>query len=485
MRESIEAHNKEIFECQVSNKCGGCSFAGKTYKETLGHKQFYIERLLRDFNVKVNSIIGDDEPFYYRNKVHAAFATLKGGKVISGTYEEGTHKIVNSDCCLLQNREATAIIATIRKLAQEFKMPIYNEDTHKGLLRRVLIRTADSRGEILVVLVMADSLFPGKKNFISKLRKAHPSITSVVINVNKRTDSMILGDKSETAFGSGFIIDELCGLKFKLSPESFYQINHDQCERLYAKAIEYAALDKNSKVLDAYCGIGTIGLIASKEAGIVNAVELNKIAVRDAIGNAKANGITNTHFVSADATEYILKEASRGEKYDVIFLDPPRSGTTPEFIEACKKLAPKRIVYVSCGPESLARDLKLFDKAGYKIQEATPVDMFPWTEHVETVVQLSKGSIPSQDVKVKFSMENISSAQYLDKPATYEQIKSYVKEHSGLNVSSLYIAQVKQKYGIIERDCYNRPKSENSRQPKCTVEKENAIVDALKYFKMI
>lgn len=385
-----EASNSEVFNCKVSGKCGGCAFAGRNYNETLGHKQFYIEKLLREFNVSVRPIVRDDNPFYYRNKVHAAFASLKGKRIISGTYEEGTHKIVNSDECLLQNREATAIIATIRRLAGEFKLSIYNEDTHKGLLRRVLIRTADKRGEILVVLVMADTMFPGKKNFIAKLRKEHPSITSVVININKRTDSMILGDKSENAFGSGFIIDELCGLKFKLSPESFYQINHDQCEKLYAKAMEYAALDKDCKVLDAYCGIGTIGLIASKKAGLVNAVELNKVAVRDAIGNAKANGITNTHFVSADATEYILKEASRGEKYDVIFLDPPRSGTTPEFIDACKKLSPKRIVYVSCGPESLARDLKLFSKAGYKIVEATPVDMFPWTEHVETVCLLTK-----------------------------------------------------------------------------------------------
>lgn len=380
--------NINAFNCNVATKCGGCSFAGKNYSESIGFKQFYIEKLFREFNCKVNTIIPDDNPCYYRNKVHAAFATIKGGRIISGTYEEGTHKIVNSDECMLQNKEATAIIATIRKLLAEFKIPVYNEDTKRGLLRRVLIRTADKRGEILVVLVMADSVFPGKKNFISKLRKEHPSITSVVININKRTDSMILGDKSENAFGSGFIIDELCGLKFKISPESFYQINHDQCEKLYSKAIEYAALDKDSKVLDAYCGIGTIGLIASKEAGLVNAVELNKVAVRDAIGNAKANGITNTHFVSQDATEYILKEASRGEKYDVIFLDPPRSGTTPEFIDACKKLAPKRIVYVSCGPESLARDLKLFDKAGYKVVEATPVDMFPWTDHVEVVSSL-------------------------------------------------------------------------------------------------
>lgn len=378
-----------VLECKVSNKCGGCSYAGKRYEDTLLIKQKYIEDLLKEFKIKVNPIIGDTNPYYYRNKIHAAFAMDKG-KVISGTYEEGSHRIVNSDDCMLQNEKATAIIKTIRKLATEFKMPIYNENTRKGLLRRVLIRTADGRNEILVVLVLADRNFPGKKNFIAKLRKAHPEITSIVINVNTRTDSMILGDKSEAAYGSGFIIDTLCDLKFKISPESFYQINHNQTEKLYRKAIEYADLNKKSKVMDAYCGIGTIGLIASKEAGIVNAVELNKIAVRDAIGNAKANGITNTHFVSQDATEYIRKEAQRGEKYDVIFLDPPRSGTTPEFINACKELSPERIVYVSCGPETLTRDLKLFKKAGYNPVEATPVDMFPWTSHCESVVLMSK-----------------------------------------------------------------------------------------------
>ncbi len=289
---------------------------------------------------------------------------------------------------IIEDKRASAIIKDIRKLAVDFKLQIYDERNKTGILRRVLVRVAVSTGEILVVLVNGGTFFPGKKNFIAKLTKMHPEITTVVININKRTDSMILGDKSETVYGKGFITDELCGLKFRISAQSFYQINHDQTERLYTQGMTFAALGPKDKVLDAYCGIGTIGMVAAKIAGEVVGVELNKAAVSDAITNKRANGMKNISFVNADATRYIEEAAAAGEKFDVVFLDPPRSGTTIEFIRAVSKLKAKRVVYISCSPDTLARDLRLFSKNGYKVRSAVPVDMFPWTDSTEAVAWL-------------------------------------------------------------------------------------------------
>lgn len=336
----------------------------------------------------------------------------------------------------------------------------------------------------MVVLVTASPVFPSKNNFVKALRKVHPEITTIVQNINNRTDSMVLGSADRVLYGKGYIEDQLCGCTFRISPQSFYQVNPVQTEILYNKAIEYADLTGKETVIDAYCGTGTIGLIASKKAKSVIGVELNKDAVRDAISNAKCNSIKNERFFCADATEFMVDMAAEWEKADVIFLDPPRSGSTKECLDAVVKMAPKRVVYVSCNPETLARDLAYITKKGYKAKEAVPVDCFPWTGHVETVCLLSKlsGAKNSIDVKVDMDELDVTSAET---KATYEEIKVYVLEQTGLQVSNLYIAQVKRECGIIERENYNKPKSEESRQPQCPEEKKTAIVEALKHYHMI
>ena len=283
--------------------------------------------------------------------------------------------------------------------------------------------------------------------------------------------------------GKGFILDTLCGKTYAISPRSFYQINHTQTEVLYGLAVDAAHLTGKEVVLDAYCGIGTIGLTAADHAKQVVGVEVNREAVHDAIGNAKHNGVKNARFFAADATRWIGEAAAAGERADVIFMDPPREGSTPQFIDSVARMAPKRVVYVSCNPATLARDLELLTRKGYKVESSTPVDMFPHSEHIETVCALSKLNAKQHiEVEIKTDELDLTAAE---SKATYEEIREYVKEHTGLNVSDLYIAQVKRKCGIKERQNYNKPKAENPKQLKCPPEKEKAIREALKYFKMI
>ena len=376
--------------CPVAKSCGGCAYASLEYKEQMKKKEKFVKDLLSPL-CSVRPISGAKEPLYYRNKVHWAFGHV-GAKMLAGRYAEGSHKIIENDECLLEDKECAKILSDIRALAGKFKMQVYDERTRRGLLRRVLVRKGMATGEVMVVLVLSSPVLPGKKAFIKTLLEKHPSIKTVLININTRSDSMILGEKTINEFGRGFIWDDLLGVRFKISPESFYQINHDQTEKLYSLAIEAAALKAGEAILDAYCGIGTIGLcaVASAKNVRLTGVELNRAAVSDARENAKANGIEKARFFAADATKFMVEAASRNEKYDVVFLDPPRAGTTDEFIRACEKLSPKRIVYVSCDPTTLARDLKAFKKHGYLAEYATPVDMFPLTEHVETVVKLTR-----------------------------------------------------------------------------------------------
>ena len=334
------------------------------------------------------------------------------------------------------------------------------------------------------MLVLADAILPSKNNFVKALRKNHPDISTVVINVNDKRTSMVLGERNITVYGKGYIEDSLLGCTFRISPNSFYQVNPKQTEILYRKAIDCAGLTGKETVIDAYCGTGTIGLIASKSAKQVIGVELNKDAIRDAITNAKRNDIHNVRFYNQDAGEFMVEMAQKGEHADVVIMDPPRTGSDEAFLSSVVRLAPKRVVYVSCGPESLARDLKYLTKHGYRMKECTPVDMFPFTRHVETVVLLSKGEVDSKKIRVEFSLEDMDMSEFQD-GATYTQIKDYVLEHSGLKVSNLYISQIKRKCGIGVGKNYNLPKSEDSRQPQCPPEKEKAIREAFKYFGMI
>ena len=470
--------------CQYAKKCGGCDYQGMPYEKQLKEKQRYVEKNIAQF-CKVRPIVGMEDPYHYRNKVHAVFDIAKGGKIISGVYKAGTHDVVNIDSCQIEDGLSDAIIRDIRGLLRSFRIKTYDEDTGYGLLRHVLVRRGFESREVMVVLVLGSPILPSKNNFVKALRLLHPEITTIVINVNDKKTSMVLGEKETTIYGKGYIEDTLCGCTFRISPKSFYQVNPVQTEVLYNKAIEYAKLTGKERVVDAYCGIGTIGLIASSKAKEVISVELNRDAVRDAITNAKRNSIKNVRFFNADAGEFMVGMAEDGADVDVVFMDPPRAGSDEAFLSSVVKLSPKRVVYVSCNPETLARDLKYLTKHGYEAKECTPVDMFPFTKHVETVCLLSKLHEAKHHVNVRLDMDELDLT-FAESKATYEEIKAYVAEHNdGMKVSNLYIAQVKAKYGIIERENYNKPKSDDARQPKCPKEKENAIVEALRYFRMI
>lgn len=375
--------------CPVAKKCGGCDYQGMDYARQLKEKQKWAEKLIGPF-CKVRPIEGAANPEHYRNKVHAVFHREKNGSVISGVYEAGSHRVVKVDACMIEDQKADEIIVSIRDLLKSFKIQPYNEDTGYGLLRHVLVRVGKHSGQIMVVLVLGSPILPSKNNFVKAIRKLHPEISTIVLNVNDKRTSMVLGEKETVLFGKGYIEDTLCDYVFRISSKSFYQINVPQTEKLYAKAIELAQLTGKERVIDAYCGIGTIGMIASSKAKEVIGVELNKDAVKDAVYNAKKNEVKNIRFYVNDAGKFMVDMAQAGEKADVVLMDPPRAGSTDEFMASVVKLNPKRVVYVSCNPETQARDLKYFTKHGYKAVECWPFDMFPYTNHVETVVLMSK-----------------------------------------------------------------------------------------------
>ena len=380
---------KEGTACKVAKKCGGCQYQGVPYEKQLSEKQKAVRQLMQPF-CKTAEITGMQDPYHYRNKVHFLFARKKDGTIISGVYEEGTHRVVPVEACQIEDEKADAIINDIRGLLKSFKIKTYNEDTGYGLLRHVLIRRGFTTGEIMVVLVLGSPVMPSKNNFVKALRKLHPEITTVVLNVNDKRTSMVLGDRETTIYGKGYIEDVLCGLTFRISSKSFYQINPVQTEKLYGKAMELAGLTGKERVIDAYCGIGTIGMVAAKSAKEVIGVELNPDAVRDAIKNAKRNQMKNIRFYQDDAGRFMEKMAAKGEKADVVFMDPPRSGSTEQFMKSAVTLAPQKIVYISCDPQTQARDLKYLTKHGYKAMGAYPYDMFPFTKHAENIVLLVK-----------------------------------------------------------------------------------------------
>ena len=373
--------------CSVAKKCGGCRYQGVSYQEQLRRKQRITEGLLKKFG-KVEPIIGMEDPYYYRNKVHAAFGRDRKGNVISGIYEEKSHRIVSVDDCMIEDKKSQEIIRTIRGMLKSFKIKTYDEDTGYGLLRHVLVRRGFSTGEIMVVLVTVSPIFPSKNNFVKALRKEHPEITTVVLNVNDRQTSMVLGDRNIVLYGPGFIKDRLMGLTFRISPSSFYQVNPVQTEVLYGKAMEFAAMTGKERVIDAYCGTGTIGIIASGNARDVIGVELNRDAIRDARMNARENKIRNVRFVPGDAGWFMEGMAAEGEKVEVVLMDPPRSGSDRKFHHSLLTLSPEKIVYVSCNPETLARDLACLTKRDYLVKKMQPVDMFPLTDSVEVVCLL-------------------------------------------------------------------------------------------------
>lgn len=378
--------------CPVFKKCGGCQLLDITYHKQIQKKQKKIGDLLKPYG-RTEPFIGMDNPCHYRHKVHAVFDRDKRGNIISGVYKEGTHVVVPVESCLLEDQKADAIMGTIRKLLKSFKIKTYDEDSGYGLLRHVVVRKGYVTGQIMVVLVLSSPILPSKKNFVKALRKEHPEITTVVLNVNDRHTSAVLGDKETVIYGSGYIEDVLCENTFKISAKSFYQVNPAQTEKLYGKAMEYAALTGKETVLDAYCGTGTIGIIAAKKAGKVIGVELVKEAVRDAIGNAKRNAINNIRFYQNDAGEFMRQLSESGERIDVVFMDPPRSGSNEQFLESLLGLSPKKVVYISCNPDTMERDIRYLYKGGYQMKKAVGVDMFPFTVEIEAVCLLEQKTV--------------------------------------------------------------------------------------------
>lgn len=374
--------------CPVHKQCGSCSYTGIAYEDELKKKNTYVHQLFKDI-CKCESVAGMFRPIYYRNKVHANVGLDREKNIITGNYAEGTHNIIPVEECMIEDEKSDAIIRTLKTLFKSFKYAPYNEDTKRGFMRHILIRRGFSTKQIMVVLVTSEVNFPSKNHFVKALLQEHPEITTIVQNINGMSTSMVLGKRNITMYGKGFIEDVLCGCRFRISPQSFYQINPSQTEKLYKAAIKLGDINKNDTVIDAYCGIGTIGIAVAPHAKQVIGVELNEQAVKDANMNAKINNISNIKFYNADASEFLISYAKEG-KADVVIMDPPRSGSTPEFLQALLTMKPKKIVYISCNPETQVRDLKPLIKGGYRVMGCKPFDMFPHTEHVETLVCLSR-----------------------------------------------------------------------------------------------
>lgn len=380
---------KKNIKCPYGKDCGACHINDCDYSQNIAVKQEKLNRLYEPFKVSVNDIIADENPYNYRYKVIATFQKSKK-RTNLGIYQENSHKVVAVKDCLIQNTVANEILITLENLVNSFKIEPYNEQTGYGLIRHVLIRTGYNSKEVLVCLVCASERFPSRKNLVNALLKKHPNITTVTCNINNRDTSIVLGNVEKTIYGPGFIYDTLCGKKFRISSKSFYQVNPKQTEVLYKTAIDLANINKNETILDCYSGIGTITLVASDNALKVTGVELNQSSIEDAIKNQQINKINNVEFIKMDATEFMLKQARYGNKYDVVILDPPRDGSTDAFINSLGKLIPERVVYISCNPETQVRDLKTFVNNGYKILVIQPVDLFPFTDHVESVVLMMK-----------------------------------------------------------------------------------------------
>ena len=374
--------------CPVAKWCAGCHMQNLPYKRQLQVKQGRVVRLLGRFH-KVSPIIGMDNPLHYRCKIQSAFTSDRSGRILSGVYQSSTGKVVAVDSCLIEDRRAAPVLTAVRGLMREMKLQPYDSATGRGLLRHVLVRVGFFSGQIMVVLVTGTPIFPLKKRFAAELVRRCPQITTVVMNINRDYDGLMLGPSEQVLYGPGAIEDTLCGRTFRISPRSFYQVNPVQTQVLYEKAVELARLDGTQTVLDAYCGTGTIGIVASGQAGQVIGVEQNPDAVKDAVGNARRNGVHNAEFFQGDAGLVMQDLARSGGRLDVVFLDPPRAGADRRFLSSLLKAAPERIVYISCNPDSLARDLQVLRQA-YAVQCIQPVDLFPFTNHVECIAALSK-----------------------------------------------------------------------------------------------
>ena len=472
-------------ECPVAKLCGGCDFWHMDYEEESRLKAERVKTCLNRMggeSLEEVPILAAPTCYGYRNKAQYPVAAKKG-RAYAGFFRAGTHDVVENKRCLILPEETDAVKDAVMDYVNQFRISVYDETAHRGLLRHIYVRRGVVSGQVLVCLVCNGDCLPKVEELLKRLKKI-PGFTTLVLSVNTKKGNAVLGDKFLTLHGPGYIEDTLCGLNFRLSPRSFYQVNHHQAQRLYQAAIAQAEITKDDLVLDLYCGVGTITLAMASAAGKVIGVEVIPQAVEDAKDNAKRNGIENAEFFCGDAGQAALELEKQGIIPDVVVVDPPRKGLNADTIEALHRMSPRRIVYVSCDPATLARDVALLKERGYCLKNAMAADLFPRCSHVETVVLLSKGEVDSKKIRVEFSLEDMDMSEFQD-GATYTQIKDYVLEHSGLKVSNLYISQIKRKCGIEVGKNYNLPKSEDSRQPLCPPEKEKAIREAFKYFGMI
>ncbi len=483
--------------CPHHRRCGGCQLQAMAYQKQLEWKfnkvKSNLERIGGLENIPMKEIIGMEDPWRYRNKAQYPVGWKKNGEgaslfsgkeIAAGFYASRTHVIIDSEECYLGQAVNGEILRIVKNYMAEQQAAPYEEQTGKGLVRHVLIRQGYHTGEIMVCLVVNGQELPGEQALTDRLRRI-PGMTSIMLNVNRERTNVILGRTLRTLWGADHITDRIGDVTFSISPLSFFQVNSVQTEKLYGKVMEYVGAGQELPVIwDLYCGIGTISLFLAQRARQVYGVEVVPEAVADAKKNAADNGIDNVAFFVGKAEEVVPEKFASGKiRADVVVVDPPRKGCDGVLLETMVKMAPEKIVYVSCDSATLARDVKYLTEKGYEVKEVTPVDMFPMTVHVETVCLLSKLNV-KQHIEVELTMDEMDLTA-AEKKASYEEIKAYVLEKFGFKVSNLYIAQVKRKCGIIERENYNLSKSEDSRQPKCPPEKEAAIKEALEHFCMI
>lgn len=389
-------------QCPYHKKCGGCSLQNMDYERQLKFKQSVVNRLLGNFG-RVGKIAGMETPVHYRNKAQASFVSLHG-RLCAGVYQSATGRTVPVENCMIQDETSNRIIAQITRLAASFKIRAYNPATQTGILRHILVRRGFATGEIMAVLVLYEDRLKNEQSFVNAILSRCPEITTLVINISKDRRALVLGAESRIVHGGGKITDVLCGKKFLISPHSFYQVNPVQTQVLYETALEFAGLTGSETVIDAYCGIGTIGIAASDSAKRVIGADSNAAAIADAVENAALNEIKTVEFYPCDAGNFMEQFVRAGEKADVLFMDPPRAGSSRKFLASSVALSPEKIVYISCNPQTLRRDLFYLTKHGYQVKKIKPVDMFPYTSHVETVVLLSKLNT-KQNIEVELNLD--------------------------------------------------------------------------------
>lgn len=477
-------------DCPVAGPCGGCSLRHLDYAAELRAKQESVLdafRRIGGLEVPVLDILPSPDVDRYRNKVQFPVGIDKNGVPCIGFYAGRTHRIVPCPDCKLQpsvlNEIGNALCAFF---AQQVIRP-YDEQSGKGLVRHIFLRRGAHSGQIMVCLVCTRAKLPHAEQLCTALRGQFPAISTILLNVNAKNTNVILGSENHILYGPGYIEDTLCGVPVRLGPLSFYQVNTLAAERLYGVAAQYAQLTPDDTLLDLYCGMGTIGLSMAGQCRELIGVEIVPEAIESAKANAARMGkavAAKSRFFCADAGQAATQLAAEGLHPDIVMLDPPRKGCDEATLSAVVRMAPRRVVYVSCNPATAARDAAWLEQNGYHAEKVQPVDLFPRTKHCECVIALSKGEIDSKKVRVEFSLEGMDTSG-LQKGATYPEIKARVLEQTGLKVSSLYISQVKQKCGLEVRENHHKAKSENTKQPQCPKEKEDAIVEALKHFQMI